>query len=569
MIEEIKLEIKNYLENYYVKNYNTNMDIIVEEPKKAELGDIALPMFVVVKTLKKPMNDLTSEVKEILLSRFPEISEINVMGPFVNIKLDRVVVSETVIKSVVSNKGSYGDNSFGKGKTVVLDYSSPNIAKSFSIGHLRSTMIGNSLKLINQKCGYDTVGINYLGDWGTQFGKMIVAIKEFGDIDKIKADPINELTALYRLFHVKAEENPELEDKAREAFRQVELGNKEYLDMWKWIREESLKESAQIYDLLDVSFDSYNGEAFYNDKMDVVVDELEDKQLLVEDQGAMIVPLDDIDGSMPPALIKRKDGGTLYITRDLAAVLYRKATYNFTKALYVVGNEQKLHFRQLKAVLTKMGRDYCDQIEHVNFGLYLTGGKKMSTRSGKVVKLYDVLQESINLAYEQINEKNPDMENKDEIARAVGVGAIVFNDLKNHRTLDVDFNMEESVKFEGQTGPYLQYTGVRIASIINSVDFDTNNVSYALFNKPHYFELVKLLDSFSSVVARACNESAPSVVAKYLLSLAQSFNKFYSTEKINVEDEIVRNTNVSLAYSVRIILNEGLRLLGMKYLDRM
>lgn len=566
MIDSIKLEIKNKLEAYYKEKYNVDLQIVVEEPKKAELGDISVPMFAVVKTLRKPMPEIVSEALEAIKSFNLPISDIKSVGAFVNLFVDKEKLSKAILIEAITKESNYGTSEMGKDKNVTLDYSSPNIAKSFSIGHLRSTMIGNSLKLILQKCGYSTYSINYLGDWGTQFGKMIVAYKNWGDLDKIKADPINELTALYVRFHEEAEKNPALEDEAREAFRKMELKDQEYLDLWKWIREESLKESAQIYDLLDISFDSYNGEAFYNDKMDAVVDELENKGLLVEDQGAKIVNLGD---DMPPALIKRSDGGSLYITRDLAAVFYRKKEYKFDKILYVVGNEQKLHFQQLKRLITKMGYDFAEEVNHVNFGLYLTNGKKASTRKGNVVKLYDVLMTAINLAKKQIEEKNPNIQNKDEIAKNVGIAAIVFADLKNFRGLDIEFNIQDAVKFEGQTGPYLQYTGVRIASILRDKEFDYNNIDESLFTKPHYFELVKLISEFKSTIERAANEFAPSVVAKYLLNLAASFNKFYSIEKINVEDEVTRNTNFALAKAIRIVLNEGLRLLGIKYLEEM
>lgn len=566
MIDSIKLEIKNKLETYYKEKYNVDLQIVVEEPKKAELGDISVPMFAVVKTLRKPMPEIVSEALDAIKSFNLPISDIKSVGAFVNLFVDKEKLSKAILIEAITKESNYGTSEMGKDKNVTLDYSSPNIAKSFSIGHLRSTMIGNSLKLILQKCGYSTYSINYLGDWGTQFGKMIVAYKNWGDLDKIKADPINELTALYVRFHEEAEKNPALEDEAREAFRKMELKDQEYLDLWKWIREESLKESAQIYDLLDISFDSYNGEAFYNDKMDAVVDELENKGLLVEDQGAKIVNLGD---DMPPALIKRSDGGSLYITRDLAAVFYRKKEYKFDKILYVVGNEQKLHFQQLKRLITKMGYDFAEEVNHVNFGLYLTNGKKASTRKGNVVKLYDVLMTAINLAKKQIEEKNPNIKNKDEIAKNVGIAAIVFADLKNFRGLDIEFNIQDAVKFEGQTGPYLQYTGVRIASILRDKEFDYNNIDESLFTKPHYFELVKLISDFKSTIERAANEFAPSVVAKYLLNLAASFNKFYSIEKINVEDEVKRNTNFALAKAIRIVLNEGLRLLGIKYLEEM
>lgn len=567
MIEEIKQQIKECLEKYYKETYNVDANIIVEEPKNPAMGDIALPMFTMIKTLKKPVPEITKEASDVISKSFDVIENINPTGPFINIVLNKALISDHIIKDVFEKKEEYGTSTIGCGQTVVLDYSSPNIAKSFSVGHLRSTMIGNSLKLILNRCGYKTVSINYLGDWGTQFGKMIVAIEKWGNLDEIKKDPINQLGKLYVKINNEEKDHPELAEESREAFRKIELGEKKYVDMWKWIREESLKESEQIYKLLNVSFDSYNGEAFYNDKMDTVVKELEDKGLLIEDQGAKIVELGD---SIPPALIKRSDGGTLYITRDLAAVFWRKKEYNFDKALYVVGGEQKLHFTQLKGVLAKMGHeDLADSITHVNFGLVLKDGKKMSTRKGNVVKLYDILEQAIEASYKQIEEKNPYLENKDEIARKVGVAAVVFNDLKNFRGLDYEFDINQMVRFDGLTGPYLQYTSVRINSILETNSFDVNNMDTSLFIKSHYFELVRQIASFKQTIEKAANEYSPNIIAKYLLAIAQSFNKFYALEKINVSDEKVRNTNFALAYAVRTIINEGLALLGIESVEKM
>lgn len=567
MIEEIKQQIKECLEKYYKETYNVDANIIVEEPKNPAMGDIALPLFTMIKTLKKPVPEITKEASDVISKSFDVIENINPTGPFINIVLNKALISDHIIKDVFEKKEEYGTSTIGCGQTVVLDYSSPNIAKSFSVGHLRSTMIGNSLKLILNRCGYKTVSINYLGDWGTQFGKMIVAIEKWGNLDEIKKDPINQLGKLYVKINNEEKDHPELAEESREAFRKIELGDKKYVDMWKWIREESLKESEQIYKLLNVSFDSYNGEAFYNDKMDTVVKELEDKGLLIEDQGAKIVELGD---SIPPALIKRSDGGTLYITRDLAAVFWRKKEYNFDKALYVVGGEQKLHFTQLKGVLAKMGHeDLADSITHVNFGLVLKDGKKMSTRKGNVVKLYDILEQAIEASYKQIEEKNPDLENKDEIARKVGVAAVVFNDLKNFRGLDYEFDINQMVRFDGLTGPYLQYTSVRINSILETNNFDVNNMDTSLFIKSHYFELVRQIASFKQIIEKAANEYSPNIIAKYLLAIAQSFNKFYALEKINVSDEKVRNTNFALAYAVRTIINEGLALLGIESVEKM
>ncbi len=566
MIVVLKNQIKNIIEAYFDDKYEKDIEIITEEPKKLSLGDIAIPSFSVVKVLRKPPVEVANEIKATLENSNLPLAKIEVVGGYVNIFLDKEKMAGDILYNAIKNDEKYASSTIGNGKTMVLDYSSPNIAKSFSIGHLRSTVIGNSLKLILQKCGYNTVAINYIGDWGTQFGKMIVAIEKWGNIEEIKKDPINILSELYVRINNEEKEHPELAEEAREAFRKIELGEQKYVDMWKWIRQESLKESEQIYDLLDVNFDSFNGEAFFNDKMQRVIDILENKKLLKEDQGAQIV---DLGEDIPPALIKRSDGGSLYITRDLAAVMWRKETYNADKLLYVVGNEQKLHFIQLKNVIEKMDLPYADDICHINFGLVLKDGKKMSTRKGNVVKLYDILIQAIEAAKNQIEEKNPDLPNKDDVAKKVGVGAVIFNDLKNYRALDYEFDVNQMVKFEGQTGPYLQYTGVRIASIIRNQNIDLTNLDLSLFDKEHYYEVIKLVGDFDDVITDAAKEYAPSIIARYLLDLASSFNKFYSIERINTEDEKIRNTNFALAKAVRIVLNEGLRLLGIKYLEKM
>ncbi|MFI3252113.1 MAG: arginine--tRNA ligase [bacterium] len=564
MLQILKNNIKDVLETFY-KEKGHDITIVVEQPKNLEMGDVCVPIFSIVKTLKEPLPKVAEDVKQILLNKFDIIKEINPTGGFLNIIVNKGELAYSIQLKTFNDK-NVGESLGGKDKTVVLDYSSPNIAKSFSIGHLRSTMIGNSLKNIYEKCGYNTVSINYLGDWGTQFGKMIVAYKLWGDKKVIENDPINELGKLYVKFHKEAESDESLNDQAREAFRKLEQYDKESLDLWKWIKDESLKESEEIYKLLDIKFDSYNGEAYYNDKMDSVVTYLEKLELLKEDQGAMIVDLGD---DVPPALIKRKDGGSLYITRDLAAIFDRYKTHNFVKCLYVVGNEQKLHFSQLKRVLNKMNQTFSEDITHVNFGLILKNGKKMSTRDGGVVKLQDVLDLAINQALKQICEKNPTLENKEEIAKNVGVGAIVFNDLKNHRTLNYEFDLEKMLKFEGQTGPYLQYTIVRIKSILNTYKFDENSIKKELFELPHYFELGRSIGEYESTVIKACEEDAPSVIAKYLLSLAQLFNKFYSMEKLIVDDLHIKNTNFLLASNVCKVIADGLNLLGIKTVERM
>ena len=558
MINEIKEKIKKILEQKYEVNLS------VEEPKDLKMGDLAVPVFPIVKAKRCPLPEVAKEVGNYILENVKEIKKVNIIGGFVNLVLSKEEMSKDIIIKILNDGSNYGTNEIN-GEVVCLDYSSPNIAKSFSIGHLRSTIIGNSLKLIYQKLGYKTVAINYLGDWGTQFGKMIVAYLKWGDREKIAKDPINEMTNLYVKFHEEAKLNPELDEEARQAFRKCELGDKEYLALWRYIRDESLKESKQIYDLLGVTFDSYNGEAFYNDKMDSIVNELEEKKLTEIDNKALIVRFKN---NMPPALIKRSDGGSLYITRDLAALFYRKNEYKFNKILYVVGNEQKLHFEQIKEIVRMLGYDFADNIYHIGFGLYLTNGKKMSTRQGGVVKLYDVLMKAIDLAKLEIDNKNKELENKEEVAKKVGIASVLFNDLKNQRELDIEFDLNSCVKFEGNTGPYLLYSGVRIASILKNKEYDLE-FNLDLFNKDIYYEIVRLLANFPTILNKAMEDNSPSHIAKYLLNLCATFNKFYAQEKINAEDKLVRNTNFALINAIRIVLNEGLRLLGISYVDEM
>lgn len=556
MIEQIKLELRQLLFDHLDIE-----DVVLEVPKRGD-SDLAIPLFGYQKQMGKKLPEIFDLFKDILIQHHLVESVVFTAG-FLNIYLKRLEVSKSILNSIHDEKQSFGTQP-NNNKTVVIDYSSPNIAKSFSVGHLRSTVIGNSLKLIYQKLGYNVVGINHLGDWGTQFGSMMVAYRMWGDKDKIKANPIDELQALYVRFHEAAEKDESLKQEARDAFLKLEQEDPEYTKLWTYFREVSLQEFMNMYNILDVSFDSYNGEAFYNDKMDRVIKELEDKNLLVEDQGAMVVKLEE---DTPPVLIKRSDGATLYTTRDLAALLYRHDTYHFDKALYVVGNEQKLHFENLKKVVKMMGYNF--NIEHINFGLVLQDGKKMSTRKGKTTKLDYVLNQAVLKAKQAIEEKNPNLENKDQVAKVVGIGAVIFNDLKNDRTLNIEFDLDGMLKFEGQTGPYLLYSIVRIFSILKSNTLDVSQVDYTLYQDENYYSLIKVLDQFPSIVQRAAESYTPSTVAKYLLQLSQEFNTFYAKVKINDSNDVVRQTNLLLVESILNILIEGLRLLGMKHLEAM
>jgi arginyl-tRNA synthetase len=566
MIDKIKTTIREELESILLTKFNQQINIVVEEPKTSGLGDISIPIFSVVKVIRKPLKEVAEMIVDLLKETtiFYLFAEINVVGGFINITLDRLIFSQQVIKE--AKRPDYGDLTIGKNKTIVIDYSSPNIAKPFSVGHLRSTIIGQAIGNISKKIGYDVVRINHLGDFGTQFGKIIYAYLQFGDKKLVKQNPIDELTKLYVEFHELAKNNPEMEDRAREIFKELEQGNPEYYELWSYFRKVSLEEYMKVYQELGVKFDSYNGEAFYNDKMQKVVDELKEKELLKLDQGAMIVDLGD---SMPPALIQKSDGSTLYITRDLAALFYRKNTYNFDEVLYVVGNEQKLHFEQLKQVVKRMGYDFYDTIHHINFGLVLQDGKKMSTRKGKVVKLVDVLNEASDLSLAYINEKNPNLKDKESIAKKIGVSAIIFNDLKNYRSNDVEFNLEEMVNFVGQTGPYLQYTSVRITSVLEENNYNCEGLDFKIFKQDHSFELIKTIAQYEDILVKAKEEYSPSVLAKYLLVLASYFNSFYAKEKIMVEDDLERNTKLCLISIIRNILDEGMKLLGMQVIKKM
>ena len=557
MIESIKQTIKNLIIDQL--GYE---DFVVGDSKQGD-ADLAIPLFGIAKQKKCAPQVIFEAVSPVVLT-YDLVDRTLFTNGFLNIYLNRQSVSKSILHTIDQQGRHYGDLTIGLNDTVVMDYSSPNIAKSFSVGHLRSTMIGNALKQIYEKSGYRVIAVNHLGDWGTQFGKMIVAYQKWGNKDDISKDPINELQKLYVKFHEEEKNDPTLEQQARDVFRALELNDPTYMALWTYFKAESLKEFMDMYDLLGVSFDSFAGESFYNDKMDAVVEELEEKNLLRLDEGATIV---DLGKDMPPALIKRSDGATLYITRDISALLYRHQTYQFKKVLYVVGNEQKLHFKQLKEVTDLMGYQF--DIEHINFGLVLVDGKKMSTRGGKTTTLRAVIEKAIDVCKAMIEEKNPGLEDKDNVAKAVGVGAIIFNDLKNEKHLDVDFNLENMLKFEGQTGPYLQYSSVRIKSMLRENQLNIGHVIYTPFEHDHYFDIVKLLGDFPHTIYRALEGNQPNLIARYLLNLAQSFNSFYGKERILVDDQNILATHLLLIKAIQTLLDEGLRLLGIKPLEKM
>ncbi|HEL2729006.1 TPA: arginine--tRNA ligase [Streptococcus suis] len=537
---------------------------LLEKPKSSEMGDIAFPAFSLAKVERKAPQAIAADIVEKLDTTGFE--KVVASGPYVNFFLDKAAISHQVLTDVITEKDQYGKLNIGQGRNVTIDMSSPNIAKPFSVGHLRSTVIGDALANIHEKLGYKPIRINHLGDWGKQFGMLIVAYKLWGDKAAVEADPISELLKLYVRINAEAEEKPELDDEARQWFKKLEDGDPEAHELWQWFRDESLVEFNRIYDKLDVTFDSYNGEAFYNDKMDEGIQILEEKGLLQESKGARIVDLESYN--LPPALIMKTDGATLYITRDMATAMYRKRTYDFVKSIYVVGQEQINHFKQLKAVLKEMDFDWSDDMTHVTFGLVTKDKKKLSTRKGNIILLEPTLDEAISRALTQIEAKNPDLENKEEVAHAVGVGAVKFYDLKTDRDNGYDFDLEAMVSFEGETGPYVQYAYARIQSILRKANFVPSAENDYKLADAESWDIIKHIQNFSNVVERAGDKFDPSLIAKYAINLAQAFNKYYAHTRI-LDESPERDSRLALAYATGLVLKEALRLLGVKAPEKM
>ena len=537
---------------------------LLEQPKSSDLGDIAFPAFSLAKVERKAPQAIATDLAEKIDTTHFE--KVVATGPYVNFFLNKSEISSQVIKEVIKEGADYGQQTEGNGGNITIDLSSPNIAKPFSVGHLRSTVIGDALSNIFRKMGYNTIKINHLGDWGKQFGLLMVAYKKWGSKEAVEANPIDELLKLYVRINAEIETDPALDEEGRLWFKKLEDGDPEATELWQWFRDESLVEFNRIYKLLGVEFDSLNGEAFYNDKMEEGIKILEEKGLLEESKGASIVNLDDVN--LPPAMIKKSDGATLYITRDIATAMYRARTYNFVKSIYVVGQEQSNHFRQLKAVLKKMGFDWSDDMTHVDFGLVTKNRQKLSTRKGNIILLEPTLQEAISRAKSQIEDKNPELENKEAVAHAVGVGAVKFYDLKTDRRNGYDFDLEAMVSFEGETGPYIQYAYARIQSILRKVNFTPDvNASYNL-NDAESWEIIKLLQDFSRIIKRASDNYDPSLIAKYAISLAQAFNKYYAHTRI-LDESPERDSRLALSYSTAVVLKESLRLLGVEAPEKM
>ena len=566
-MQDFKIAIANCLKEKIEDLTLEEIVALIEVPPNKEMGDFAFPCFKLAKVFRKAPNMIAADLAENIEAK-GAISKVMPLGGYVNFFVNKSQLAETVINDVLTKKEKYGHTDLGQDKAVVIDFSSPNIAKPFHIGHIRTTVIGNALYKIYDSQGYNVVRVNHLGDYGTQFGKLIVAFKLWGSKEAVEANPIPELLKLYVKFHEEAEQKPEMEDEARAWFTKLENVDEEAKALWQWFRDESLKEFARVYDLLDIEFDSYAGESFYSDKMGVVIDQLKEKGLLVQSQGTNVVDLEQYN--MPPALITKNDGSTLYMTRDLAAAIYRKNTYDFDKCIYVVGSQQSLHFQQLFKVLELMGYEWSKDLIHVPFGMVALEEGTMSTRKGRVVFLEDVLKQAVEKTKEIVLSKNPNAKNVEQIAKQVGVGAVVFQELSNSRIKDYTFSWSRTLSFEGETGPYVQYTHARCCAVLRKAEEEvTADINYDLLSEGDGAEVLKVIGSFNKAILAAMRKNEPHIITRFVLDLAQAFNKFYHDNPILVDDVEVRKARLALVAATRQTIENALALLGMHAPERM
>ena len=566
-MQDFKLAIANCLKEKIEDLTLEEIVALIEVPPNKEMGDFAFPCFKLAKVFRKAPNMIAADLAENIEAN-GAISKVMPLGGYVNFFVNKSQLAKTVINDVLTKKEKYGHSDLGQEKAVVIDFSSPNIAKPFHIGHIRTTVIGNALYKIYDSQGYNVVRVNHLGDYGTQFGKLIVAFKLWGSKEAVEANPIPELLKLYVKFHEEAEQKPEMEDEARAWFTKLENGDEEAKALWQWFRDESLKEFARVYDLLDIEFDSYAGESFYSDKMDSVIETLKDKKLLVQSQGTNVVDLEEYN--MPPALITKNDGSTLYMTRDLAAAIYRKNTYDFDKCIYVVGSQQSLHFQQLFKVLELMGYEWSKDLIHGPFGMVALEEGTMSTRKGRVVFLEDVLKQAVEKTKEIVLSKNPNAKNVEQIAKQVGVGAVVFQELSNSRIKDYTFSWSRTLSFEGETGPYVQYTHARCCAVLRKAEEEvTTDINYNLLSDGDGAEVLKVIGSFNKSILAAMRKNEPHIITRFVLDLAQAFNKFYHDNPILVEDAELRKARLALVAATRQTIENALALLGMHAPERM
>lgn len=542
----------------------------IEIPPNSNMGDYAFPCFRLAKQLKNAPNIIATELKEQIQLDKEIIEKVEIVGGYLNFYINKQALIKTVLTQIYEKKEKYGATNIGNGKNVIIEYSSPNIAKPFHIGHLRSTVIGKALYNLYNFLGYNSIGINYLGDWGLQFGKVMAGISLWRDEYDFSKNEIETILKIYVRFSKEEKENEELTQLAKKMFKKLEEGDKEAIEQWKHIRAISLQNYEETYNLLNAKFDSYNGEAYYNDKMQPIIEELEEKNLLVDSQGARVVPLEEYN--MPPCIVVTSAGTTIYATRDIAALKDRIKTYNFAKAIYVVGAEQQLHFNQIFKVVELMGyEEYTKNCIHVPFGLVVDkDGEKIGSRKGNSVSLQDILNEAIEKVKKIIQEKNPDLEDKEETARKIGVGAVIFNDLANSRIKDEIFDWDMLLNFNGETGPYIQYIYVRTKSILDKVSYTPNiNIDFRLLNEDVTINVVKQLYCFNEVLINALDKNEPSILSRYLIDLAQSFSNFYNQCQVIADDINLKNARLFLTYAVGNVLKNGAKLLGISMPNKM
>ena len=570
---DFKLEIALILSGHIEGLTSQEIESMIEIPTDSKLGDYAFPCFRLAKALRKAPQVIAQELSE-KLSGQALFSQVNNLNAYVNMFLNREAFSKSVLTTAAEMKEKYGSTNVGLNRKVIVEFSSPNIAKPFHIGHIRSTVIGNAIYKLYQFLGYDTVRINHLGDYGTQFGKMIVSYRKWGNREDVEKEPIKSLLGYYVKFHEESEAHPELEDEARAVFTLLENGSQEEYALWKWFREVSLMEFKRVYDMLGIEFDSYAGESFYSDKMAKVIDILKEKNLLVASEGAQIVDLEAYN--MPPALIMKQDGSTLYITRDIAAAVYRKETYDFYKNIYVVASQQNLHFQQWIKVIELMGYEWAQQCIHIPFGLVSLEEGTMSTRKGRVVYLEDVLKRAVDQTRDIIIEKNVNAEDIELISKQVGIGAVIFQELSNGRIKDYTFSWDKILNFEGETGPYIQYTHARASSVLRNASVDTEraeimaqDVAFSYITGESAFALTKLIYRLPEVVLEAAERYEPSIVTRHIVDIAQAFNRFYHDEHILAEDPKEKKAKLLLVYAAKQSIKNGLSLLGMQAPEKM
>lgn len=560
---QLKTEIANLLQQVQPMQWEDMLEI----PKEASMGDYALPCFKLAKEFHKAPAQIAEEIKNKINIEGTLVEKVEVVGGYLNFTIRPEYYVQTVLEEVKKQKEHYGKSTMGNGKNVVIDYSAPNIAKPFHIGHLRSTVIGNSLSKIYQFLGYHVVGVNHLGDYGTQFGKLIEAYKRWGTEYNIEENPIDELTKMYVRINELCKQDESALQACRDNFKKLEDGDAYCVEIWQKFRDLSLQEFNRVYDMLDIHFDSWNGEAFYSDKMDEVIELLEKSGRLEESEGAKII---DLGEDMAPLLVKKSNDSTTYATRDLAALLYRARNYDYDKSLYVTSYEQVLHFKQVFEVAKLLGIDekYTSGVEHVPFGMVQLKTGKMSTREGNVIKLDDLLKEAIQKASQIIEEKNPNLEDKEEVAKKVGIGAVIFNDLANSRIKDEIFDWDTMLNFNGETGPYIQYIYVRTKSILEKATV-SEDIDYSILTDEATMKVIKTLYQYQDMVALAAQKNEPSIVARYLIEVAQNFSSFYNQNRIIGEEETIEKARLYVTYATHIVLQSGSSLLGMQMPNKM